>query len=352
MAPFDNFDESALGAFMESTLGVRGTGFRFYLVGNYASGRNIFYMDSDFNVLSYIAAGDNNLYGVAVDGQGHVLVSGVHDSSSKNTWYLDSDGDVVWSYQAGTVTANAYGCAFDGDGDALVCGTYTPADGGSGAVVEKVNSSGAQVWEWNNGGGVGVAVAVDAGGNVYVLWTTGAGNVWITKLDEDGNHEWTVDPGFPAAVDLSCSIAIEAGGGVYVSVNFTTGGPDSLYCLDPSDGSADWSIVNPPPNGSYGCAKAPDNGVVVVGKLYDSKYVWKFALSDGSTDWSLAPTSAATCTAGAIEQGSGEIVVASSGKLCRISADGTELDYKVAGPGVPRGMAIDAGGLVAELAEA
>jgi len=57
MAPFDNFDESALGAFMESTLGVR---------GGYPPFASVWKLNSSGGETWTFDTGGNT-YGIAVD---------------------------------------------------------------------------------------------------------------------------------------------------------------------------------------------------------------------------------------------------------------------------------------------
>ena len=69
-------------------------------------------------------------------------------------------------------------------------------------TVKKIDSSGNELWTFNTGGALGVAV--DQLENVYA---TSWSNNGIIKLDSAGNHLWT----FTGHTDRTRSVAVDPG---------------------------------------------------------------------------------------------------------------------------------------------
>jgi hypothetical protein len=125
---------------------------------------------------------------------------------------LDSNGDYLWHTFFGTADVQDYGMgvAVDGDDNIYVTGFSCDAwkgplgedpkhlySGGAGdAFVFKLNSSGAYQWHTFYGSGVlnydlqdeGHAIAIDAGNNVYVAMKTG--EAWLGPLGEPPKNDY------------------------------------------------------------------------------------------------------------------------------------------------------------------
>ena len=199
------------------------------------------------------ARGTDQGYGLAVDGTGNVYVSGY----STATWgspvaayngggvdafvaKLDNNGNLIWNtFLGGTGNDEGFGVAVDGIGNVYVAG-YSDATWGSPvraytgsfeAFAAKLDSSGTLIWNTFLGSGgfdIGRAVAVDGTGNVYVAgysaatWGSptrpfsGVQDAFAAKLDLGGNLIWNTFLG-GSGTDFGNAIAVDAIGNVYVA---------------------------------------------------------------------------------------------------------------------------------------
>jgi len=227
---------------------------------------------------------------IAVDGSGNVYTTGFFEginvdfdpstggtlplssNGNKDVFVskLNSSGNLVWAKSFGN-PANDFGLsiAVDGSGNVYTTGFFAeenvdfdPSTGGTlplssnGAndvFVSKLNSSGDIVWAKSFGKSdddEGRSIAVDGSGNVYTigyfagtnvdfdpstggilpLTSAGLGDVFVSKLNSDGNLVWAKNFG-GSADDDGRSIAVDGSGNVY-----TTGSFNEIADFDPSTG--------------------------------------------------------------------------------------------------------------------
>jgi len=132
-------------------------------------------------------------YAVATDGINCWIVGdrninweGGDGSTYASVWKLDSDGNVVWSWDSGSYT---WGVATDGTNCWAVGNRTQNWEGGDGstyASVWKLDSNGNVVWHHDAMGDV--RCVATSGGN---CWIGAYGSVW--KLNSDGNVVWSWD---------------------------------------------------------------------------------------------------------------------------------------------------------------
>ena len=187
--------------------------------------------------------------GVAIDGAGNVYVvgtiqegalpgqTGLGDLDAYLRKY-DGQGNEVWTRQFGTQSEDhATGVGVDGAGNLYVVGLTRGAlpgqtslgDVGYDAYLRKYDSGGNELWTRQFGtpqSDHASDVAVDGGGNVYVVGITfddslsgqadlGEGDVYLRKYDSDGNKLWTRQSG-SRDLDMANGVAIDGAGNVYV----------------------------------------------------------------------------------------------------------------------------------------
>jgi len=174
-------------------------------------------------------------YSLAVDGNGNVYVTGFVTVSLEyeDIWVrkYNSEGDELWT-RTHNGTANrldeGYGIAVDGNGNVYITGCEDVIGQGTNIWVRKYNTEGDVVWTdtYNgtaNQSDCGEGIAVDGNGNVYV---TGSeyksdrerSNIWVRKYDTDGDVIWTRSYNGPANdYDEGCGIAVDGSGNVYVT---------------------------------------------------------------------------------------------------------------------------------------
>ena len=132
---------------------------------------------------------------------------------------FDANGNHVWSRRAGSANFMEYGFGItvDGEGNVVVTGThYGPIDMGGGMLpyggkpdifLAKYASDGSHVWSHGYGAGefdFGIDVACDGSNNVLLLGrfggsvdfgggtlvSAGEGDVVVAKYDANGLHQW------------------------------------------------------------------------------------------------------------------------------------------------------------------
>jgi len=201
-------------------------------------------------------------YGVAVDGSGNVHITGIFNgtvnfgagnvtSAGGNDGFvtkLNAAGAHQWTTTFGsTDTDNGWGVAVDGSGNVHIAGRFfgtvnfgagnVTSAGSYDVFVTKLDSSGAHQWTTTFGGtgnDRAYVVAVDGSGNVHVtgyfsgtvdfgagdVTSAGATDVFVTKLNSSGVHQWTTTFG-GTGVDDSYSVAVDGDSNVYASGSFT-----------------------------------------------------------------------------------------------------------------------------------
>lgn len=194
--------------------------------------------------------------GIAVDWSGNVYVTGF----SEETWgtpvrpyvdgsdafvaKLDANGALKWNtFLGGSDGDNGYGIAVDSGGNVYVTGESSESWGSPirlytgfrDAFVAKLDSDGTLIWNTflgGDGGDVGVAVALDDNGNLYVggksflswgtpvrAFTIGT-DAFVAKLDSSGVLRWNSFLGGSGG-DVGTGIAVDRSGNVYLAGDST-----------------------------------------------------------------------------------------------------------------------------------
>ena len=230
---------------------------------------------------------------------------------------LDTDGNFVWAKSVeGSHADNGRSIAVDTSGNVYTAGTfigtadfdpgagvyYLSSEGDMDIFIQKLDTNGNFVWAKSMGGinwDYGYSVAVDVSGNVYTtgsfretvdfdpgagiynLTSQGGTDIFIQKLDADGNFVWANRMGGSTG-DNGRSIAVDILGNVY-----TTGSFRGTIDFDPGMGihllsSAGWEdifIQKLDANGDFVWAKSmgstdSDTGYSIVidilGNIYTS----------------------------------------------------------------------------------
>jgi hypothetical protein len=216
--------------------------------------------------------------GVAVDSSGNIYVCGCSNSSMDGIANqggfdaflrkFDSAGNWIWTKTLATSSDDeASGIAVDSNDFIYVTG-QTNGDlngniraGSVNAFIAKFDSSGSIQWTKMSGtimGEVGMAVAVDNSGNVYVMGVTyendvnpfhpGNSDVFLSKYDPAGLLQWRHlisstegDFGYGLAADNHSDIFITGHTGGNLNGNTNAGGADAFIVKYSSTGALLWT---------------------------------------------------------------------------------------------------------------
>ena len=300
---------------------------------------------------------------------------------------LDSDGNYQWEYTAGgTVVGNSSSLKFDGgrdidvdsSGNVYITGNFdTVVDFGGGAVsssgkdifVVKLDSYGNFQWVYNvlsTGDDLARSITTDSSGNSYItgyftntadfgggdITSNGGQDLYVVKLDSDGNYQWEYTAGGTGAED-SFSITSDSSGNILTTGYFSNtvdfgGGDESssdsrsahVLKLD-STGSFDW-VQTYSGTGfqiGYGIAADSSDNVFTTGSFYntvdfgggdvtstgeDDIYLLKLN-SSGSLQWIKTYGSTAGSTFYA--DSPNDLTVDSDGSVYTVGFTGEDIDF-------------------------
>jgi hypothetical protein len=176
---------------------------------------------------------DDRANDVAVDAAGNVYVTGFSlESGASNyiTIKYDANGNQAWlaSYNGpGNASDGAAAIAVDSAGNVYVTGESFGSGTDKDYATIKYDPTGTELWvaRYNgldNASDSALAIAIDAGGNVYVTGqsmssATADYDYATVKYDSNGAELWVARYNGLDGYDSAKSIAVDAGGDVYVT---------------------------------------------------------------------------------------------------------------------------------------
>ena len=320
--------------------------------GNYSTDIFVAKMDANGIWLWATQAGGNgndNGYGIAIDDAGNSYVTGrfsdtatfgSYSLTSSGTWdifvaKMDANGNWLWATKAGGSSSDkGHGIGIDDNGNSYVTGHFyetatfgsysLTSSGGADIFVAKMDINGNWLWATKAGGSSsdkGHGIGIDDNGNSYVtgyfmdtatfgsysLISSGGDDIFVAKMDPNGNWLWATKAGGSSPFDYGYAITIDNNGNSYVTGCFwfnATFGSYSLY----SSGEDDIFVAKMDTNGnwlwatkaggsgsdkSYGIAIDDNGRSYVTGFFSDTATFSSISLtSSGSDDIFVAKLSA------------------------------------------------------------
>ena len=229
---------------------------------NYGYGMRV---DTNGNMLWVTSAGDSVLdmgFSKSVDSNGYSYVTGyfsdivAFDSFTLTSVggydifiaKLDAEGNWLWVKSAGSSNYDySHSISVDSSGNSYITGFFSDTAtfgsftltsvGGYDIFIAKLDLNGNWIWAKSSGGigsDIGYGISVDANENSYVTgWFCDPANfgsftltsilgydIFVAKLDAEGNWLWATSAGSGSGGEMGRSISVDENGNSYVIGNF------------------------------------------------------------------------------------------------------------------------------------
>ncbi len=228
------------------------------------------------------------------------------DTSAGNAWVLrlDKDGNIKWQRTYGGKYGDyARAVAVADNGDIIVAGyTLSFGAGNADVWVLRLDENGNIKWQKTYGGRddeYATAIAITPEGDIIVVGSTfssGAGDwdIMVLRIDKDGNVKWQKTYG-GKKMDEASSVALAKNGDILVAGSthsFGAGNKDVWILRLDRDGNVKWQKTygGPGRDSAYAIAITPDNDIIVAGETNSfgagNLDVWILKLNEnGNVKW-------------------------------------------------------------------
>ena len=267
-------------------------------------------LDSDGNFVWAKSAGGGDLdtgHSVSVLSDGSSIVTGSYTQGAtfgsttlpnEGSWNgfvakFDAAGEYVWAKAVGgSGYKESWGVSTASDGSSFVTGTFqgtatfgslsVTSSGSSDAFVAKLDTDGNYLWVTSEGGnsyarGNGIRTLSD-GSSIVTGWfggtaifgsttltSAGESDVFVAKLDSDGNYVWATQAG-GGAYDNGYGLSALSDGSSFVTGHFRGTAAFGSTTLTSTGGADDWDVF---------VAKVDPDG----------KFVWATSAGGDGDDW-------------------------------------------------------------------
>jgi hypothetical protein len=207
-------------------------------------------------VKNFGGATSSRVFSNATDLNGNVIIVG----DFVGTGDFDPGPGVYNLTSAGGGNINAYVVKLDASGNFMWAKTFGNSNTTNSCYAVKTDNSGNVYLTGRIGYGI---TDMDPGAGTFTLYATNAPDVFITKLDGNGNFVWARQFDGPNNQDEGCGITLDASGNIYTTGNFYT-----VTDFDP--GPATYTL-------------ASGGGAIFVSKLDPAgNFVWAKGFTGGS----------------------------------------------------------------------
>jgi len=256
-------------------------------------------------VILFVGAGVvPSISGTLKEGNDQRVKDVISTSSTNMNWqWAKSAGGTNLDHGAGIATDSSRNCYITGGfrDSALFGATTLVSQGIYDVFVAKLDTNGN--WQWakqagGTGSDAGISIAVDGSGNCYItgdfqgsalfgtttLVSQGSVDVFVAKLDTNGNWQWAVSAGGTNIVDDEVGISVDGVGNCYITGHFegsalfgtttlvSQGYDDVFVAKLNTNGNWQWATQGGGPNFDYGYGVFVDGSgnCYITGHFYGS----------------------------------------------------------------------------------
>jgi hypothetical protein len=246
---------------------------------------------SDSSSSPYVTIGGDGIQGVssiAPTSDGGYLITGYVQASATNAYLVktNANGAVQWSRTFDSSYNICTSATESSDGSYITAGSgyYSYiADIGPSAYINKLDSSGTELWTQTYAGlgnAAAYSVAEAQDGGIVITGPTGPGyhntgypsdgSLYLLKTDTNGTEQWLRTYG-EVVNTVGVELFTTSDGGFIVVGNRYNGSSESIYILKTdANGIEQWHGIYKTANGVFAVyvQETSDGGFVVVGRIY------------------------------------------------------------------------------------
>lgn len=193
---------------------------------------------------------------IAVDGSGNVYITGIADVYGGINSYgfvvkYDTNGTITWQRKLDTVAtadSGGYGIAVDSNSNVYVTGQFIGVPNAAGAIAALVKYNASGDLQWQKGirlttASFGYGITTDSTGNIYIVTTMAAGTAGYMatiKCNSAGEILWQKQLNNATNYTAGYAIALDSNNNVYTTGYSVASGGNCLIAKYDNSGNLLW----------------------------------------------------------------------------------------------------------------